>query len=178
MQIYDLVTFDYEALKSAIQVLFEQKQIWISKKEQRSINFNSMDEYFRQYGSTLVENLENLLSPESELKGEVDAFTLNSIRLYPQQAAMVNGVTTHLLNGATFSIICEGMGTGKTAQAAAICESYFVQKEMRRSHRALKDIYMDESLVKYRNLVMCPGHLLENGKGRSNARFHMQRQRS
>ena len=27
MQIYDLVTFDYEALKSAIQVLFEQKQI-------------------------------------------------------------------------------------------------------------------------------------------------------
>ena len=46
MQIYDLVTFDYEALKSAIQVLFEQKQIWISKKEQRSINFNSMDEYF------------------------------------------------------------------------------------------------------------------------------------
>lgn len=165
MQIYDLVTFDYEALKSAIQVLFEQKQIWISKKEQRSINFNSMDEYFRQYGSTLVENLENLLSPESELKGEVDAFTLNSIRLYPQQAAMVNGVTTHLLNGATFSIICEGMGTGKTAQAAAICESYFVQKEMRRSHRALKDIYMDESLVKYRNLVMCPGHLLEKWKG-------------
>ena len=68
-----------------------------------------MDEYFQQYGSTLVENLENLLSPESELKGEVDAFTLNSIRLYPQQAAMVNGVTTHLLNGATFSIICEGM---------------------------------------------------------------------
>ena len=165
MQIYDLVTFDYEALKSAIQVLFEQKQIWISKKEQRSINFNSMDEYFRQYGSTLVENLENLLSPESELKGEVDAFTLNSIRLYPQQAAMVNGVTTHLLNGATFSIICEGMGTGKTAQAAAICESYFVQKEMRRSHKSLKDIYMDESLVKYRNIVMCPGHLLEKWKG-------------
>ena len=123
MQIYDLAAFDYEALKSAIQVLFEQKQIWISKKEQRSINFSSMDEYFRQYGSTLVENLENLLSPESELKGEVDAFTLNSIRLYPQQAAMVNGVTTHLLNGSTFPIICEGMGTGKTAQAAAICES-------------------------------------------------------
>ena len=61
------------------------------------------------------------------------------------------------------------MGTGKTAQAAAICESYFVKKEMRRSHRALKDIYMDESLVKYRNLVMCPGHLLENGKGRIEA---------
>lgn len=99
MQIYDLAAFDYEALKSAIQVLFQEKQIWISKKEQRSINFSSMDEYFRQYGSTLVENLENLLSPESELKGEVDAFTLNSIRLYPQQAAMVNGVTTHLLNG-------------------------------------------------------------------------------
>ena len=57
------------------------------------------------------------------------------------------------------------MGTGKTAQAAAICESYFVKKEMRRSHRALKDIYMDESLVKYRNLVMCPGHLLEKWKG-------------
>lgn len=165
MQIYDLAAFDYEALKSAIQVLFQEKQIWISKKEQRSINFSSMDEYFRQYGSTLVENLENLLSPESELKGEVDAFTLNSIRLYPQQAAMVNGVTTHLLNGSTFSIICEGMGTGKTAQAAAICESYFVQKEMRRSHKALKDIYMDESLVKYRNLVMCPGHLLEKWKG-------------
>lgn len=161
MQIYDLAAFDYEALKSAIQVLFQEKQIWISKKEQRSINFSSMDEYFRQYGSTLVENLENLLSPESELKGEVDAFTLNSIRLYPQQAAMVNGVTTHLLNGSTFSIICEGMGTGKTAQAAAICESYFVQKEMRRSHKALKDIYMDESLVKYRNLVMCPGHICE-----------------
>lgn len=165
MQIYDLTTFDYEALKSAIQVLFQQKQIWISKKEQKAINFNSMDEYFRQYGTTLVENLEKLLDPESELKGEVDAFTLNSIRLYPQQAAMVNGVTTHLLNGAPFSIICEGMGTGKTAQAAAICESYFVQKETRRSHKALKDIYMDESLVKYRNLVMCPGHLLEKWKG-------------
>ena len=165
MQIYDLTTFDYEALKSAIQILFQQKQIWISKKEQKAINFNSMDEYFRQYGTTLVENLEKLLDPESELKGEVDAFTLNSIRLYPQQAAMVNGVTTHLLNGAPFSIICEGMGTGKTAQAAAICESYFVQKETRRSHKALKDIYMDESLVKYRNLVMCPGHLLEKWKG-------------
>ena len=37
MQIYDLTTFDYEALKSAIQILFQQKQIWISKKEQKAI---------------------------------------------------------------------------------------------------------------------------------------------
>lgn len=165
MQIYDLSYFNYEALKATIRVLFQRGEIWISKKPQKPINFSSMDEYFKHYGSTLVENLEKLLEPESELKGEVDNFTLNSIRLYPQQAAMVNGVTTHLLNGASFAIICEGMGTGKTAQAAAICESYFVQKEMRRSLSQIRDIYMDEDLVKYRNIVMCPGHLLEKWKG-------------
>ena len=120
-----------------------------------------MDEYFKEYGSSLVKNLEKDIHPLRSLDGEVHDFTVKGKRLYPQQIAQVNGDVA-LLENHRYAIINSGMGTGKTLMASCVAESFFVRKWLR-SHpdKTLADAYASDSNISYRNIVMCPGHLAE-----------------
>lgn len=55
----------------------------------------------------------------------------------------------------------EDMGCGKTLQAIGVMEGFFVRKAAEKLKRPVREIYLDSSLVKYRNIVMCPSHLVE-----------------
>lgn len=155
-----LISLNELALQNCVKVLFQRKKIWISKISQKNLSFTNMDTYFKLYGKSLVENLEKTIKPLSELNGNINDFTLKHMRLFPQQAAQVNG-DLELLDHSSYAILNEGMGTGKTIQGASICEGYFVRKYLR-SHpgKSLRDAYLKEDIINYRNIVMCPGHLV------------------
>ena len=132
----------------------------------------SMDAYFNKHGKSIVENLEQHLTPLTGLEGDVNDFTLKHRRLYPQQAVMVHGMKALLLGvgknrkerrrtSSSYCIVNEGMGTGKTLQSAALCEAVGVAEQLNKG-ATLKDVYEQGSEgANYRNIVMCPGHLVE-----------------
>lgn len=155
------VYLDDERIINCIQELFDMGKIWISQNRQNPLVFTNTDEYLKAYGHTLVKNLSDLLSPLRPLDGEAKDFTLKTMRLYPQQIAQVNGDVALLENG-RYAIENHGMGTGKTIVSASVAESYAVRKWLR-SHpgKTLKDAYAEDGVITYRNIVMCPGHLVE-----------------
>jgi len=161
LEIYDLSLYGEADLKESICFLFKSNKIYISPNWQNAMQVKTMDDYFQEYGHTLVENFEKIIDPLSPLDGEVNSLALRSIRLYPQQGAMVNGALRHLRTS-KYIILNEGMGVGKTCQAFSICEGYFVEKYLR-THpgSVLRDAYTDRNIIKYRNIVMCPGHMVE-----------------
>lgn len=155
-----------QALNDLVGLLFQKKQIWISEKPQKKLQFKSMDEYFQNYGHTLVENLERQITPLRELSGNLDSIVFNNMRLYPQQIAQVNGVSEMLLNGhSKYAVLNMGMGTGKTISSIAITENIFVSKYLK-EHReeTVKNAYSNPEAINYRAIVMCPGHLVEKWK--------------
>lgn len=156
-----IVNLNEKTLINGIKYLFSHNKIWISKMPQKKLNFTDMDSYFKIYGKSIVKNLENLIQPLTGLNGHVDCFVMKKMRLFPQQAAQVSGVLA-LLDCSSYAILNEGMGTGKTVQAAGICEGYFVRKYLRANpNKTLRDVYLEEGIINYRNIVMCPGHLVE-----------------
>lgn len=161
LEIFEVGNYNEEVLKKSIEELFERGELWISKNPQNRLGIGNMDEYFGQYGHALVAALEKHIHPLTQLNGNCNSLALRSMRLYPQQAAMVNGVL-NLLRKSRYAILNEGMGVGKTVQAASIFEGYFVEKYLR-SHKdqTLKDVYSDREKIKYRNIVMAPGHMVE-----------------
>ena len=104
--------FSEHMLDSMIKSLFHSGKIQISDKAQKKMEFENMDQYFKQYGHTIVSNLQKTIEPLTELSGEAKNFTLKSKRLYPQQIATVNGDVS-LLHHNRFAILNHGMGTGK-----------------------------------------------------------------
>lgn len=155
------VFLDDETLREAVSYLLQEKKIFISERPQVHLEFGNMDEYFKNYGPTLVRNLEKTIEPLCELDGEAHDFTLNGLRLYPQQIAQVNGDVALLEHG-KYAILNHGMGTGKTVSAPSVCESFFVRKWLRtHPKKTLADAYASPENIKYRNIVMCPGHLVE-----------------
>lgn len=157
-------------LENAVSMLLRTDVIKITDVPQKKLEFNGMDDYFNRYGKKIVQNLEEQLDPLIDYKGDVGSFTLKHKRPYPQQAAMINGAVAGLRgtgtkaerrkNHSNYVILCEGMGTGKTIQGAAICEAYAVSKLLH-GKASLKDIYMSRDAVKYRNIIMCPPHLVK-----------------
>jgi hypothetical protein len=60
------------------------------------------------------------------------------------------------------------MGSGKTLQAASICEALGVDHVLTKNNnlkpedrKSLKELYDVPGLVNYRNIIMCPGHLVQ-----------------
>lgn len=153
-------TMTEAVLKMAVTELFEKKKICIVPEQQEKLNFGNMDDYFKEYGSTMVKNLEDQLNPLCELDGETEEFTLNNMRLYPQQIAQIHGDVALLEHG-RFAIANHGMGTGKTILTAGVAESFFVRKWLRSNRgKTLRDAYEKAGVINYRNIVMCPGHLV------------------
>lgn len=105
------------SLESCVKDLFSQSKIWITQNRQKPLTFSNMDSYFKEYGKSLVENLEKSIVPLTELNGNIDYFVMRHMRLFPQQAAQVNGVVA-LLDRSSYAILNEGMGTGKVRRSA------------------------------------------------------------
>lgn len=145
-----------DALEKLISGLLEKKTICISEKEQRPLVFRDMNQYFEKYGKTLVSNLECQLEPLVPLDGNCRHLALNKMRLMPPQAAQVNGLV-ELLKKSKYAVLNMGMGTGKTITSISAVEGFFNI----RNGGTLKEIYSDPTAIKYRNVVMCPGHLVE-----------------
>lgn len=155
------VALTADGLNDMVRELFQRGDICIAKEKQQPLQFDNMDSYIRQYGQTLVKNLNDTIIPLRQLDGEVHDFTLKHMTLFPQQIAQINGDVA-LLEHTTYAILNHGMGTGKTIVSASVVESYFVRKWLRQNPKlTLKDAYASEDAVTYRVVVMCPGHLVE-----------------
>lgn len=154
-------TISNEWLEEIIPEMLSCGEIEICKKRQSPLLLTDMNSYFENYGHTIVDNLEKELKPLSPIKGSVDSLALVNKRLYPQQAALVNGVNA-LFKNANTAIINGGMGVGKTLMGASIIETYFVDQYLK-SHPKLnlKDVYLNPNCINYRVIIMCPGHLIE-----------------
>lgn len=160
LEVYEVSLLE-EDLKTMVSEMLMEKKIQITEKPMKPLELSSMDEYFKNYGHVLVENLNKHIDPISPLNGNIDYMVLNQMRLYPQQAAQVNGVT-ELLKKSNYAILNMGMGTGKTICATSIAEGYFIKKYLQEyKDKDLRDVYRNDDVINYRNIVMCPGHLVE-----------------
>lgn len=159
LEVYE-VSLTEEGLQELVANGLKSRRIKISKQEQVPLTFGNMDDYFMKYGASLIENLEKKLNPLVELKESVDEVAFLEKRFYPQQAAIVNGLI-ECMKHSSYAIMNEDMGCGKTLQAIGVMEGFFVRKAAEENKKSVKEVYLDRSLVKYRNIIMCPSHLVE-----------------
>lgn len=158
---YDIEALSNDALTQVVSELLREKKIWITQKRMAPLVFETFDEYVSTYGPSLVDNLNKSLRPLVDLKPNVDTAAMKEKKLFPQQAACVNGVLAMKRNGINYAILNEGMGVGKTLQALAAIEGAKVEEYLE-SHpgATLKDAYQPGA-VKYRVIIMAPGHLVK-----------------
>lgn len=158
--VLDVMDLTEEGLKQIVSEGLRKKCIRISENEQKPLEFSGFDDYIRIYGLSIVKKLESELDPLSPLEGKVASAALRHKRLFPQQAACVNGIMALRRAGSHYGFMAEGMGCGKTIQGACACDSYMNQKWLE-SHpgKTLKDLYLNDE-IKYRNIMMAPSHLV------------------
>ncbi len=159
LEVYD-VSLTEEGLQELVANGLKSGKIQISAQRQEPLKFDNMDDYFMKYGASLIDNLERKLNPLVELKENVDEVAFLEKRFYPQQAAIVNGLI-ECMRHSSYVFMNEDMGCGKTLQAIGVMEGFFVKKAAEKHKKPVREIYLDSSLVKYRNIIMCPSHLVE-----------------
>lgn len=159
----DLVAYEVsltgEMLQEIVSNGLKKQEIFITKTPQNALEFDNMDDYFMKYGTSLIENLEKKLNPLVELKETVDEIAFLEKRFYPQQAAIVNGLM-ECMRYSSYAFLNEDMGCGKTLQGMGVLEGFFNRMIMEQTHKSIKEIYSDITAVKYRNIIMCPPHLV------------------
>lgn len=149
-------------LNQMVSHLLKKRRLCITDSPQAQLGHSDVNSYFERYGASIVANLKNQIHPLiPTLDGEAHDFTLNDMRLYPQQIAQLNGDVALLEHG-NYCVVNHGMGTGKTVMGAAACDSFFIRKWLR-SHPGctLKDAYKEDGVINYRIIIMCPGHLVK-----------------
>ena len=151
-----------EYFEGLIKELFKEGKIRLSyTRNKECICVESLNDYMERYGRTIVEHLEKVIVPETPLNGEIESIALKRKRLFPQQCAVVNGIVSHLQKS-PFVLMVEGMGVGKTIQSVSAVEKYYADKWLRvHPGKTPADIYKDPEALKYRVIVMCPGHMVE-----------------
>lgn len=138
--------------------------IKMTENRQNKLEFSGLDEYFKVYGHTIVDNLKEKIQPLSPIKERAEEVALLHKRLYPQQSAIVNGLAV-LFENSQYGIMNCGCGTGKTVMGIATVEEYFYRQYLKKNlGKTIKDAYLDPDAVKYRNIVLCPSHLVEKWK--------------
>lgn len=154
-----------EELEETLSDMLKSRIIYISQTPVQELEFTDMDSYLMKYGKVLADKIESQIDSHMDLKGSVDGLALKNKRLFPQQAACVNGIKALKENGRSYGLMIEGMGVGKTIQGASIVESYFAE-EWLSEHKdmTLKDMYLDENSLNYRAIVNAPGHLVKKWK--------------
>ena len=167
----DVIVIDFQCLSETnlsetVTSLIQSKVIKVcDAPNEEELDIQNFDSYIKNYGATLVNNLEKEIETLSPLNGELDGFAARTKRLYPQQAACVNGMIALKNADSQYGLMIEGMGCGKTMQGASVVDAYFNQKWLK-EHKGkdLKDLYMAEDQPKYRNVLMAPSHLVEKWK--------------
>ncbi len=165
-----LIVYDCGAVTNdgMIQVLSEALRsgaIQIANVPQKRLEFKDFNEYIMKYGNKMVEHLESEIKPLVPLKSKVEGLALKEKYPYPPQAACIEGVKALRRAGVHYAVLNEGMGVGKTLQAYSVVESYCVEEFVRKHPgTTLKDVYSDKNLIKYRAIIICPGHLVEKWK--------------
>lgn len=159
----DLVAYSVfmseEQLEETVSEGLKSGKIKISDKKSNSLEFKDFNDYITKYGKSLVANLEKEITPLTELKPVVEGTALYNMRLFPQQAAAVNGIISLRKNGSKYGLLNEGMGVGKTIQALSVVEGYFNEKDMEKHACSLKES-IESGRVAYRTVIVCPGHLV------------------
>lgn len=148
-----------EQLEIIVSEGLKAGDIRISEKKSEPLEFKDFNDYITKYGKTLVRNLEKEIKPLTELKPIVEGTALYNMRLFPQQAAAVNGITALRDSGSKYGLLNEGMGVGKTIQALSVVEGYFNEKYMTKHACSLKET-LESGEVCYRSVIVCPGHLV------------------
>lgn len=162
--VVDTRSLSEETFQAIVSEALAKGIISIGSGKQKPLEFNGFDDYITKYGSSIVKNLEAELNPLSDLKGVVDTALLKKKRMYPQQAAAVNGILALKRAGSRYGLLAEGMGCGKTVQGAAICDAYANKKWLEANPgKTMVDLYHDDT-VSYRNVMMAPSHLVEKWK--------------
>lgn len=163
-QLEELVAYEVSLTGDQLQEIvaygLKNHKIHIARNIQEPLQFDNMDDYFIKYGNTLIDNLEKKLEPLVDLKETVDEIAFLDKCFYPQQAAIVNGLM-ECMRHSTYAFLNEDMGCGKTLQAIGVLEGFFNKMIMERDKRTIKEIYLDKNAVKYRNIILCPSHLVE-----------------
>lgn len=156
------VCLEQQDLNNLVSRLLQKKRLQIAAEPMAQLMHTDVDSYFESYGHSIVKNLQEQVHPlVPTLDGEAHDFTTNSMRLYPQQIAQLNGDVALLEHG-NYAIVNHGMGTGKTIVGAAACESFFVRKWLRSHPKCtLEDAYREDGIINYRVVIMCPGHLVQ-----------------
>lgn len=157
----NLYRLNDEILKSIITDLLKEKVIVLSEKAQEPLGIETFDDVLTKYSDRLIASKKfESLAP---MKGKLDNVALGSIRYYPQQAAVSNGlVATAKSKKHKYVLLTCQMGTGKTLMGYSGIEEAESQKVLNRHHdKMMIDLYTDPSLMNYRAAVMCPSHLVD-----------------
>lgn len=163
--IIDFMMLTEQLLQETVTYLIQNKKIKVADVESEPLVLDSFDAYIKNYGKSIVKNLEDSFEPLSELNGSLEGFAAKTKRLYPQQAACINGIIALKKANSQYGLMIEGMGCGKTLQGAAVVDAYFNQTWLERHKgKDLKDLYMSNDQPKYRNVLMAPSHLIEKWK--------------
>ena len=162
----DLVCYNFEmltedAFEEYVSLALKKRIIKVTDYQMKPLDFKTFDDYITKYGVSLVENLNKMIHPLTELKPNVDTLALKTKSLFPQQAASVNGVLAMMDHNIKFSVLNMSMGTGKTLMAASVIEAAAIRKWLR-SHpgKTLRDAY-EPDVINYRAIIMAPGHLVK-----------------
>lgn len=174
--IENLILYTMDVSESVLETVVSQGlrsgQISFSKKPMNRLNLGEANEegkrelnaYMESYGHALNANVDAVIHPLTELIPTVAGFAAKTKRIYPQQAAVINGMIALKEAGESYGFLNCGMGCGKTMMAIGTVEGA-VNKKWLDEHpgKTLKDMYLlpaDEQ-PKYRAVVMPPGHLTE-----------------
>ncbi len=158
---YDIEALNNDSLTEVVSALLREKVICITQKRMKPLEFTTFDEYMTTYGPSLVDNLNKAIEPLVDLKPNVDTVAFKEKKLFPQQAACVNGINALKKHGVNYGVLIESMGVGKTIQAMAAIEGAKIEEYLLTHPGAtLKDAYQP-GVIKYRAIIMAPGHLVE-----------------
>lgn len=167
VMIFDASNLTEDRFDATVSDLIANKVIKVADIPSKPLNVEKVDPYIEKYGKSIVSNLEQQIQTLTPLNGSLSAFVAKNKRLYPQQSACVNGVEALMSSGSQYGILCEGMGCGKTIQAAASVDNHFNQKWLNdHPGKTLKDLYKAPlaEQPKYRAILMAPSHLTQKWK--------------
>lgn len=163
LKLYELA-FNDENLKEIVSSGLKENHIKICDTPQKPLVFKGLDEYFQMYASSILSNIDNEIKPYLPIEGEINDMAFISKRLFPQQAACLNGIV-ELLQHQDYALYNEGMGCGKTIQGIGTVELYHIKKYMiQHPERTIEEIYNDSAAIRYRAIVMAPSHLVYKWK--------------
>lgn len=165
LKVLDFGGLTENILEKVVSKMLRDREISFSPLPSKKLSFKGFDNYITEYGSLLVDNLRNSINSLMPLNGTVASFAAKGKRMYPQQAACVNGIIALMESGSRYGLMIEGMGCGKTLQAAGTVDAVMNLRWLKKNGcKNLQEVYLSEDQPRYRAIVMVPGHLLNKWK--------------